>query len=184
MNRCPAHPVWIWVADLLLPGAGHVWVGFVKGGAAMAVAWGFLTGGALVLEIFRAGAAVSSWEWALRGSAAGVYVAAQASLGFRLRAIRRVGQTDRDGRFCSALVAYLQDRLDESESVCRALLESDPDDVEAFFQLAMIARRRGDAATARRHLVRARYLDDAGRWDFEIEREMSALAGSAGRAAK
>jgi len=178
MNQCPAHPVWIWVADLLLPGAGHVWVGFVKCGAAVAVAWGFLTGGALVLEIFRAGAAVSPWEWALRGSAAGVYVAAQVWLWRRLRAIRRAGRTDRDGLFRSALVAYLQDRMDESESVCRALLESDPDDVEAFLQLAMIARRRGDAATARQHLVRARYLDDAGRWDFEIERELSALVAN------
>jgi len=29
-----------------------------------------------------------------------------------------------------------------------------------------------------RHLVRARYLDDAGRWDFEIERELSALVAN------
>jgi len=178
MKRCPAHPAWIWVANLLLPGAGHVWVGFVASGAAVAVAWGLLAGGALVREIFRAGGAVSPLEWFLRSSAAIVYVAAQASLGFRLRAIRRAGRTDGDGLFRSALVAYLQDRLDESESICRKLLATDPDDVEAFLQLAMIAQRRGDAATARQHLVRARYLDDAGRWDFEIERELSALVAN------
>ena len=178
MNRCPAHPAWIGLAGFLLPGAGHVWVGFVASGAAVAVAWGLLAGGALVLEIFRAVAAVPPWEWALRGSAAIVYVAAQASLGFRLRAIRRAGRINGDGLFLSALVAYLQDRLDESESICRELLASDPDDVEAFLQLAMIAQRRGDAATARQHLVRARYLDDAGRWDFEIERELSALVAN------
>ena len=178
MNRCPAHPAWIWLAGLLLPGAGHVGVGFVASGAAVAVAWGFLAGGALVREIFRAGGAVSPLEWFLCSSAAIVYVAAQASLGFRLRAIRRAGRIDGDGLFRSALAAYLQDRLDESESICRELLASDPDDVEAFLQLAMIARRRGDAATARQHLVRARYLDDAGRWDFEIERELSALVAN------
>ena len=184
MNRCPVHPVWIWLANLLVPGAGHVWVGFVAAGAVLAVAWGLLAGGALVLEIFRAGGAVSPLEWFLRSSAAAGYVAAQVWLGFRLRAIRQAGRMDRDGRFRSALVAYLQGRLDESESICRELLASDPDDVEAFLQLAMIARRRGDAAGARQHLVRARYLDDAGRWDFEIGRELSALGGSAGRAAK
>ena len=178
MNRCPAHPAWIGLANLLVPGAGHVWVGFVASGAAVAVVWGLLAGGALALEIFRAGAAVSLWERFLGGSAAIVYVAAQASLGFRLRAIRRAGRIDGDGLFRSALVAYLQNRLDESESICRELLASDPDDVEAFLQLAMIARRRGDAATARLHLVRARYLDDAVRWDFEIERELSALVAN------
>ena len=107
-----------------------------------------------------------------------MYLVAQVSLGFRLRAIRRAGRIDGDGLFRSALVAYLQDRMDESESICRELLASDPDDVEAFLQLAMIARHRGDAATARRHLVRARYLDDAGRWDSQIERELSALVAN------
>ena len=178
MNRCPAHPAWIGLANLLVPGAGHVWVGWVASGAAVAVAWGLLAGGALALEIFRAGGAVSPLEWFFRSSAAIVYVAAQVWLAFRLRAIRRAGRIDGDGLFRSALVAYLQDRLDESESICRELLASDPDDVEAFLQLAMIARRRGDAATARLHLVRARYLDDAGRWDFEIERELSALVAN------
>jgi len=178
MNRCPAHPAWIGLANLLLPGTGHVWVGFVASGAAVAVVWGILAGGALVLEIFRAGRPVSPLEWFLCSSAAIVYLAAQVWLGVRLRAIRRAGRIDGDGLFRSALVAYLQDRMDESESICRELLASDPDDVEAFLQLAMIARHRGDAATARRHLVRARYLDDAGRWDSQIERELSALVAN------
>jgi len=206
MNRCPAHPAWIGLANLLVPGAGHVWVGFVASGAAVAVAWGLLAGGALALEIFRAGGTVSSLEWFLCSSAAIVYVAAQVWLGFRLRAMRRAGRREGDDLFRSALAAFLQDRLDESESICRELLASDPDDVEACLQLAMIARRRGDKASARAHLVRARYLDDAGRWDSQVERELSALvstraddpgtgtaravadsagrAGSAGRAAK
>jgi hypothetical protein len=29
-------------------------------------------------------------------------------------------------------------------------------------------------AAARRWLVRARYLDDEGKWDFEIDRELAA----------
>ena len=178
MKRWPAPPAWIGLANLLLPGAGHVWLGWVGSGAAVAVAWGLLAGGALVLEIFRAGRPVSPWEWFLGGSAAILYVAAQVRLGFRLRAIKRAGRMDGDGLFRSALAAYLQDRLDESGSICRTLLKSDPDDVEAFLQLAMIARHRGDAATARQHLLRARYLDDAGRWDFEIQRELEALGAN------
>jgi hypothetical protein len=55
------------------------------------------------------------------------------------------------------------------------LLRADAGDVEATLQLAAIARRRGDAAAARRHLRRARYLDDDGRWDFQIGRELEAL---------
>jgi hypothetical protein len=71
-------------------------------------------------------------------------------------------------------VAYLQGKLDESESISKALLSEDPDDVEAALQLGYIARRRGDLAAARLWLVRARYLDDEGKWDFEIDRELAA----------
>jgi predicted Zn-dependent protease len=113
-----------------------------------------------------------------------VYGAAQFALARHLRARRKSAQVpDRDARFREALVAYVQGRLDESETACRELLRADPDDVEATLQLASIARRRNAPRLAKRHLARARYLDDAGRWDFEIERELAALAGEAGRGA-
>jgi predicted Zn-dependent protease len=83
----------------------------------------------------------------------------------------------REEKFKEALVAYLQGRYDESQSLCRTLLRHDPDDVEATLQLAAVAARRGDAAGARCHLLRARYLDDEGVWDAHVERQLAAVSG-------
>jgi predicted Zn-dependent protease len=113
--------------------------------------------------------------------AGGVYVSSQASLALRFRARRRWLQNrDRDEVFKAAVAAYLQGRLDEAETNLARLLRADPDDVEATLQQAAIARRRGDGEAARSGLCRARYLDDAGRWDFEIGRELTALEPQSG----
>jgi Flp pilus assembly protein TadD len=80
-----------------------------------------------------------------------------------------------DEEFKKALAAYLQGRYDEAETACKALLRQDPGDVEATLQLGAIARRRGRLAQARRHFRRARYLDDRGKWDSEIGRELAAF---------
>jgi tetratricopeptide (TPR) repeat protein len=176
MTRLPAHPVWIWLANLVLPGAGLVWVGFVGGGAALAVAWGLATGGALAGALFQAPARMPLAIWLLGGAAGVLYAAGQAWLALRLSAVRRAGRMDRDGEYRAALAAFLQGRLDESDSICRRLLRADGDDVEAMLQLALVARKRGDVAAARTYLARARYVDDAGRWDFEIRRRLASLS--------
>ena len=176
MTRPTAHPVWIWLANLLLPGAGLVWIGFIGSGAAVALAWGLVTGGAVATHLFRASAQTLPATWVLGLASAGLYATAQVWLGLRLAAIRRAGRAGRDGEFRAALAAFLQGRLQESQALCLRLLRADPDDVEALLQLALVARQRGDAPAARAYLERTRYVDDAGRWDFEVRRQLAALA--------
>ena len=89
----------------------------------------------------------------------------------------------RDERFKAALAAYMAGRHDEAEAACKALLREDPDDVEAMLQLASVARRRGLLAEARRCFLQARYLDDRGRWDAEIGRELASIEETASRSA-
>jgi len=176
MTRPTGHPVWVWPANLLVPGAGHVMVGRVLAGVLYALVWGGALGGLLLVITFRADLAGSYWPVFLAAAAIVFYVAPQVALMVRLRADKRFsGSEERDQRFKSALATYLQGRLEEAESICKGLLKSDPDDVEATLQLASVARRRGDAAAARAYLTRARYLDDEGRWDFEVERELASL---------
>ncbi|MBL7140120.1 MAG: hypothetical protein ISS74_04355, partial [Planctomycetes bacterium] len=52
-------------------------------------------------------------------------------------------------------------------------------DVEATLHLGVLAARSGRRAAAERYLRRARFLDDAGRWDFRIQRELAAMGEQA-----
>ena len=176
MTRLP-HPAGLWVANLLVPGTGHILLGRIAFGILQALLWAL--GADLWLAVaFVWPGVVSPWKVVLLGIlAACTYVVSQATLLILWRSLRRhFGDDRRDGTFKAAVAAYLEGRYDEAERACRSLLSRDPDDVEATLQLAAIARRRSDAGTARRHLHRARYLDEEGLWDFEIDRELSALA--------
>ncbi len=111
-----------------------------------------------------------------------MYVAAQAALYRYLKAAKaRQADGGRDEQFKAALVAYLAGRYDEAEAACHALLRDDPDNVEAMLQLGSVARRRGRLAQARQCFLRARYLDDRGRWDAEIGRELASFEELANR---
>lgn len=172
MTRLP-NKILMWSANLLVPGAGLVLMGRLGAGIAGAILW--LSAAAyLVLGVIWSEA---GWiQWVSRGGAVGiVYAAAQGVLyAVSRRMERHLADEPRDGRFKAALAAYLTGSLDESESICRALLKDDPDDVEATLQLGYLARQRGDLAAARRWFARARYLDDEGKWDFQVERELAA----------
>jgi len=166
-----------WVMNLLVPGTGLILDGRLILGIAATVAWAALAAG-LLLVVF-----VVPQEEPRRRLlflvAAAVYAVAQWLLVVRMR--RRAALAaggERDEQFKAALPAYVQGRLDDAQAACKALLRADADDVEATLQLATIARRRGDVRRARRYLRRARYLDDAGRWDFEIERELAAVGAA------
>ncbi len=175
MSRLSVHRAAVWAANVLVPGSGLVLAGCLAEGVLWGGVWLGLAGGYLLTVVLRpeagllrAGLAISALFW---------YLAGQTLLAYRLRQASRLSSDERRDRlFRRALEAYLQGRLDEAEELCGGLLAADPDDVEATLQLASIARRRGEAARARRLLRRARYLDDAGRWDFEIGRELEALA--------
>jgi hypothetical protein len=175
-------PTLVWIANLLVPGAGLVLRGHILLGILWAVAWAAAGAGCL-LSLVWPDAVVASLTVPLVAVVILAYAWAQVFLGF---AIRRAGRWRADGardaRFKDALAAYLHGRLDISEAVCKELLRRDPDDVEATLQLAAIARRRGKPAASARYLRRARYLDDEGRWDFHVGRVLAALRRPAGRA--
>ncbi len=167
MSRTPGHPAAAWIANLLLPGAGLVLSGSVGAGAALAVAWGVAAAAAVVAMVVAPPEVASPWLWAF--PAAG-YVFAQGALAVRRRI--RPAPEGADEALRRAVALYLQDRLDEAAETCRAVLKRDPRDVELTLRLASIRRRQGRAAEARRLFERARYMDDEGRWDFEIAREL------------
>ena len=177
MNRSRAAAVLVWGANVLVPGAGLVLAGRVLLGAILAVVWG----AAAVVWIQSRVYGGSPEQFTVFGvGAAAAFVVAQVLLAGRRRAAARRTSEERDRQFRHAVEAYLQGRTDDAEAALGRLLRSDPDDVEATLWMGSVARRRGDAALARRHLVRARYLDDAGKWDFEIGRELAWLAEGRG----
>ena len=179
MTRLPNKAL-VWTANLLVPGAGHVLLGRIGKGVLGAVLWSVAVGYLFLGLIWPDGDGLpmtARWAWVVA-----FYAAAQASVYYALRgAAAMLADESREGRFRAALAAYLKGHLDESEAACRALLKEDPDDVEATLQLGYCARQRGDLPAARRHFARARYLDDDGKWDFQIQRELAACVPDARR---
>jgi tetratricopeptide (TPR) repeat protein len=175
MARVP-NTVAAWTANMVVPGAGIALAGRMGAGVPLAVVWGAAVA-ALVLSRVWADAAGPAATIAIAVAAVAVHVAGQVLLFVTLCAsARRMADEGRNDRFKAALAAYLRGEYDQSASICDGLLREDPDDVEAAFQLAAIARRRGDAETARKWFLRARYLDDDGKWDFQIGRGLESLA--------
>ncbi|KPJ73380.1 MAG: hypothetical protein AMS14_06565 [Planctomycetes bacterium DG_20] len=174
------HPALLWTANLLVPGTGLVLLGRLATGVLFGLVWSVAVAALVVAWLVWPDAATADWRVLVVAATAVVYAGSQVVLYLRWRAIgRHLRSNQRDEVFKEALVATLQGRLDDAEAVCRALLRADPDDVEATLHLAALARDRGRREAALRHLRRARYLDDDGRWDFDIGREFAALNESA-----
>jgi len=145
-------------------------------GSVRALAWGCLAAAALYQVIYAPDSDSLVVAIVLACLAVGAYASSQVALALGYRRRRRwLLDPDRDAVFKAATAAYLQGRLDEADALLNQLLRADPDDVEATLQRAAIARRRGDAAAARNGLCHARYLDDEGRWDFQVGRELAAM---------
>jgi tetratricopeptide (TPR) repeat protein len=175
MARLP-NPAAVWTANMVVPGAGIALAGRMAAGAALAIAWGAAVAGLLLGVIWPDAVGVAA-TIAFAVAVVGLHVAGQILLFLTLcAAARRVADDGRNERFKAALTAYLRGEYDESASISEGLLRDDPDDVEAAYQMGAIARRRGDAATAQKWFLRAQYLDDEGKWDFQIGRELEALA--------
>lgn len=178
MTRVP-HPALLWTANLLVPGTGLVLLGRLATGVLFGIVWGLALAALVLATLVWPDAFTTDRLITVIVVAVAVYAGSQVVLYLRWRAMGRHLKGDgRDDAFREALVATLQGRLDDAKAVCRALLRTDPDDVEATLHLGTLARRRGRRETALRYFRRARYLDDDGRWDFEIGREIAALTES------
>jgi len=175
MTRMP-HRALLWTANLLVPGTGLVLLGRLVLGVLLGVWWGLTLSGFVLATLVWPDGAGPIVAVLLAASAAAAYVLAQFLCCVRRRAAARHLESDRrDEMFKEALVATLQGRLDDAEATCKSLLRLDTDDVEATLHLGTLARHGGRREVAFRYLRRARYLDDGGRWDFEIGRELAAL---------
>ena len=96
---------------------------------------------------------LGGWERVLSGLAAvcGVLVFLAALLDMWLRSAPARVKADlemRDDLFRRGMVAYLVDDLKAAEASFREALAIDPTDVEAFFRLAVVSNRSGDARQA------------------------------------
>jgi hypothetical protein len=177
MPRLP-HPALAWTANVLVPGSGLILAGRLPTGVACAVLWTAAVWLLLLATLVWPDAASAAATAALAVAAGLLFLAAQGLLYVRMRSLGR-HRTDeaRDTAFREVLAATLRGALDDAERGCRRLLARDPDDLEATLHLALLARRAGRTDEALRLLRRARFLDDTGRWDFQIERDLAALAG-------
>jgi hypothetical protein len=168
-------PVWIWLANVLVPGTGLVLSNRVLFGAAWALAWAVATAGWLASAVFQGGDVGRAGFSVARVASPVLWAGGQVLLGlWRHRRARAAAGEDADRLFAEAQTAYLRGELDRAEALCRTLRRRNPDDVEAVLQLASVAMRRGDGRSARRLFAQARFLDDVGKWDFEIERGLRA----------
>lgn len=178
MTRMP-HPGLLWTANLLVPGTGLVLLGRLATGVLFGVVWGLVLVTLVLVTLVWPDAATAERLVPAAVAAVAVYAGSQVVLYLRGRAAGAHLESDRrNDMFKKALIATLQGRLDDAEDACNTLLRADPDDVEATLHLGTLAAQRGRHEVAVRYLRRARYLDDAGRWDFEIGRELAALTGS------
>jgi len=176
MERMP-HPAALWTANLLVPGLGLVLVGRVAAGAALALVWGATAALGLLGTLVWPGWGGPMGTAGPTTAAGLIYMGSQVLLAVRERALRRFREGEqRDVAFREVLEATLRGRLEEAEAGCRRLLALDPDEAAAALHLALVARRRGRSAEARRWLRRARFLDETGRWDAVIDRQWAALA--------
>jgi len=175
MTRLP-HPALTWTANLVVPGAGLVLLGRLVQGVVLGLWWTAATAVLVLATLVWPDGVTAKVTAVFAVNAAVAYGVAQWVHHVRRRtAARHLASPARDDLFREALEATLQGRLDDAEAACRRLLRLDPDDVEATLHLASLARRRGHVAAARRYLARTRYLDDDGRWDFQVGRELAAL---------
>jgi Flp pilus assembly protein TadD len=180
MERLP-HPALAWTANVLVPGSGLILLGRLPTGVACAVLWTAAVGLLLLATLIWPGAASTGATAALAVAVGLLFAAAQALLYVRERGLRRHrAEEARDAAFRDVLAATLRGDADRAADACRTLLLRDPDDVEATLHLALLARRAGRSDEAARLLRRARFLDDTGRWDFQIERDLAAAAGESG----
>jgi Flp pilus assembly protein TadD len=162
-----------------VPGSGLILLGRLPTGVACAALWTAAVGLLLLATLIWPGAASTGATAALAVAAGLLFAAAQALLYVRDRSLRRHrAEEARDAAFREVLAATLRGAADEAADACRALLLRDPDDVEATLHLALLARRAGRSDEAARLLRRARFLDDTGRWDFQIERDLAAVTAS------
>lgn len=113
--------------------------------------------GWLLVACFWAVSAAVSWRW------------------WPHQAIGRYETPDGD-LYREALSEYLRADWFKAETQCRELLRRNPRDVDAHLLLATLLRRTGRLSEAAQRLTLLSRLDNAVKWQMEIEHEQDQLA--------
>lgn len=90
------------------------------------------------------------------------------------RRLRRL-EREKEDLLRRGMIAYLRGQPDLAQEAFRASLRLDGDDVEALVRMGVVAARSGAVSLARRALRRARRVDLAGKWTWEIGKELLLL---------
>ena len=80
--------------------------------------------------------------------------------------------------FREAQTHYLKGHWIEAETVLARLLAKESEDVEVRLLLASVLRRTARTGEARKMLTELLDLSDAGRWHWEIQSELTRIAGN------
>lgn len=165
-----------WIPSLIIPGSGQA----VEGRLARAVV--LFVAAAVGVDLFLLGKFVFSGEGAQSLVQTGLIVFGLAwfvGLGemfyhHHTFDPRRL-EEELLAHLRKAVAYYLSGRYDEAESELKAMLRRSPDDVEAHLYLAGVYRHAGDRRRAVAEYRKVLALDDAGKWGWQVEREMREL---------
>lgn len=167
-------------ATCLWPGVAQLWLQGAWGGLALAVAFALLFDAALVVTWIW-----SQWIppgardglWVLVGV---VWLVSAATQFWRQTAGAKPpaspGDTD---QYWQGLTAYLQGNWFAAETVFRRLWKDCPHDADAGLMLATLLRHTGRLDEARQTLYQLQRTADCGKWNNEIEHELTLLADEA-----
>ncbi len=159
----------------LWPGLSRLWQRGDLTALGMAIAFAVLLNLVLLASFVRSDGAWKSWcgyGWAALVAfwALGVWHAARhhASSGdFH-------GHNQQD-LFIQAQAEYLRGHWVEAQALLEQLIGRNPEDIEAQLLLSSVYRRSRRIELSRRQLRRLCTFEEAARWRFEIERELTAL---------
>ena len=159
------------------PGLPQICMRHEVAGLAIATCFAVLINTALVATFVWTEALAVEWLWAIWVSAAGLWLASALVTGWWLwrRHPERFRQVN-DQLYREALHEYLGGRWSEARWRLDRILSADQGDCDALIQLGTLCRHTGQTEDARRMLRRCRELDTAGKWRWEIDRELAYLS--------
>lgn len=167
------HPSWI---ARLWPGLSRLWYAGSLPGLAAAIAFAALLNTLLLQSFVRLDTAGGEWNqygWIILGTfwGLGVWQAARHPV-----SAGNSSQTHhQQDLLIQAQGEYLRGHWVEAQTVLEQLIHANPRDIEAHLLLSSVFRRSRRIDLSRKQLRRLYELDEAGRWRFEIERELALL---------
>jgi len=165
------------ILSLILPGMGHTALGRPARGIFLTAAF---TLGVVALVARAAVLSHPMGDAAFGGILVGtalVYVLCQlAMLHVLIRAAVSAARPAKEDHFRAGLAAAARGETIRAETELRRVLAIDPSDVEAHLNLGALFARQGQRREAKRHLKYCRRFDIEGKWDWEVEQELTALS--------